>query len=122
MHFSSPISRCGEINRRGGNKKKGYFQFSWPVDGNIKNGVRIRVCQCVTGENDGVCEAEKMMAHNLIAIKLLHIPPERLSLATVHVDLPFHFNKGPKVNSTGVTDCRGWRLRMALHCKKKKME
>lgn len=58
--------------------KEGYFQFSWSVDGNIRNGVLIRVCQCVMEENNGVREAGKIIVHSLIAIKLLYIPPEGL--------------------------------------------
>lgn len=76
--------------------KEGYFQFSWPVDGNIRKGVLIRVYQRVTVENNSACEAEKMITHSLIAIKLLYIPPERLSLAAVHVE-PFAFSRDQRL-------------------------
>lgn len=61
------------------------------MDGNIRNGVLIRVCQCVTEENNGARKVRKMIVHSLIVIKLLYISPERLSLAAAHVE-PFAFS------------------------------
>lgn len=52
-------------------------------------------------------------------MKLLYISHERLHLAAAYIEpFAFRLNKRAKVNSTGIADCRGWRLRMALHCEK----
>lgn len=60
----------------------------------------------------------EIIAYGLIK-KLLYIPHEWLHLAAARIQpFAFRLNKRAKVNSAGIADCRGWRLRMALHCEK----